>query len=169
MGEGFESLWIPEVIGRGFLVPDPFVTLAVAATATVRKIVSGMFMSLDGVVQADDDWRSPTSTKSCSRGSTQPWRAADAVVMGRRSFEGYNALRVEHPESPMLAFLERAERYVATTTMTRTDWPGTTVLGDDLHRELASLKHQPGANIDVAGSPTWCAGCSAAACSMSSP
>ena len=33
-GEGFESLWIPQVIGRGFLVPDPFVTLAVAATAT---------------------------------------------------------------------------------------------------------------------------------------
>jgi alkanesulfonate monooxygenase SsuD/methylene tetrahydromethanopterin reductase-like flavin-dependent oxidoreductase (luciferase family) len=31
---GFESLWTPEVIGRGYLVPDPFVTLAVAATAT---------------------------------------------------------------------------------------------------------------------------------------
>ncbi len=33
-GEGFESLWAPQIIGRGFLVPDPFVTLAVAATAT---------------------------------------------------------------------------------------------------------------------------------------
>ena len=31
---GFESLWTPEIIGRGGLVPDPFVTLAVAATAT---------------------------------------------------------------------------------------------------------------------------------------
>lgn len=34
VGAGFESLWIPQIIGRGFLVPDPFVTLAVAATAT---------------------------------------------------------------------------------------------------------------------------------------
>lgn len=34
VGEGFESLWVPQVIGRGYLVPDPFVTLAVAATAT---------------------------------------------------------------------------------------------------------------------------------------
>jgi alkanesulfonate monooxygenase SsuD/methylene tetrahydromethanopterin reductase-like flavin-dependent oxidoreductase (luciferase family) len=33
-GAGFESLWTPQVIGRGFLVPDPFVTLAVAATVT---------------------------------------------------------------------------------------------------------------------------------------
>ncbi len=31
---GFDSLWVPQIIGRGFMVPDPFVTLAVAATAT---------------------------------------------------------------------------------------------------------------------------------------
>lgn len=30
---GFESLWTPEIIGRGSLVPDPFVTLAAAAAA----------------------------------------------------------------------------------------------------------------------------------------
>jgi alkanesulfonate monooxygenase SsuD/methylene tetrahydromethanopterin reductase-like flavin-dependent oxidoreductase (luciferase family) len=34
VGAGFESLWTPEVVGRGVLVPDPFVTLAVAGTAT---------------------------------------------------------------------------------------------------------------------------------------
>ncbi|WP_020497564.1 LLM class flavin-dependent oxidoreductase [Sciscionella marina] len=33
-GEGFESLWTPQVIGRGILVPDPFVSLAAATTAT---------------------------------------------------------------------------------------------------------------------------------------
>lgn len=34
VGEGFESLWTPQLIGRGSLVPDPFVVLAAAATAT---------------------------------------------------------------------------------------------------------------------------------------
>ncbi len=33
-GEGFDSLWYPQAIGRGFVLPDPFVALAVAATAT---------------------------------------------------------------------------------------------------------------------------------------
>lgn len=33
-GEGFDSLWYPQAIGRGFILPDPFVALAVAATAT---------------------------------------------------------------------------------------------------------------------------------------
>lgn len=31
---GFDSLWVPQIIGRGSMMPDPFVTLAVAATAT---------------------------------------------------------------------------------------------------------------------------------------
>ena len=31
---GFESLWTPEIIGRGSLVADPFVALAAAAVAT---------------------------------------------------------------------------------------------------------------------------------------
>lgn len=35
-GEGFDSLWLPQVIGRGTMVPDPFVALAVAATTTER-------------------------------------------------------------------------------------------------------------------------------------
>jgi alkanesulfonate monooxygenase SsuD/methylene tetrahydromethanopterin reductase-like flavin-dependent oxidoreductase (luciferase family) len=33
-GEGFDSLWYPQAIGRGFILPDPFVALAVAATVT---------------------------------------------------------------------------------------------------------------------------------------
>src|SRR5262245_55651915 len=33
-GEGFDSLWVAQAIGRGVMIPDPFVALAVAATAT---------------------------------------------------------------------------------------------------------------------------------------
>ena len=32
-GEGFASLWAAQAIGRGFMVSDPFIVLAVAATA----------------------------------------------------------------------------------------------------------------------------------------
>lgn len=31
---GFESLWAPHIVGRGALVPDPFIALAAAATVT---------------------------------------------------------------------------------------------------------------------------------------
>ena len=32
-GEGFNSLWSAQALGRGFMLPDPFVALSVAATA----------------------------------------------------------------------------------------------------------------------------------------
>jgi len=34
VGEGFESLWSAQAIGRGFMMTDPFVALAVAAAVT---------------------------------------------------------------------------------------------------------------------------------------
>ncbi len=34
VGEGFESLWVPQAIGRGFFLPDPLMMLTVAATVT---------------------------------------------------------------------------------------------------------------------------------------
>ena len=33
-GEGFESLWSAQAIGRGFMITDPLITLTVAATVT---------------------------------------------------------------------------------------------------------------------------------------
>jgi dihydrofolate reductase len=81
------------------------------------------------------------------------WARAGAAVMGRRSFEGYNDLHTEHPDSPMLAFLERIDRYVASTTVSESDWPGTTVLRDNRYDQLAALKQQPGGDILVCGSP----------------
>lgn len=32
-GEGYDSLWSAQALGRGFMLPDPFVALSVAATA----------------------------------------------------------------------------------------------------------------------------------------
>jgi alkanesulfonate monooxygenase SsuD/methylene tetrahydromethanopterin reductase-like flavin-dependent oxidoreductase (luciferase family) len=34
VGEGYQSLWSAQAVGRGFMITDPFVTLAVAAAVT---------------------------------------------------------------------------------------------------------------------------------------
>ena len=36
-GEGFESLWSVQAIGRGFVMSDPFVALSVAASVTDKN------------------------------------------------------------------------------------------------------------------------------------
>lgn len=121
----------------------------------MRKTVAGLFVSLDGVVEADDDWQFAYFDEELFGMITAWWGRADAALMGRRSFGGYAALRSEHPDSPVLAFLDGADRYVVSTTLSETGWPGTTVLGDNLlGGRLLELKRMPGEEILVLGSPT---------------
>lgn len=54
----------------------------------------------------------------------------------------------------MAAFLERAHRYVVSTTLAQTSWRGSTVLQGDVHEQLSQLKQRPGKDILVPGSPT---------------
>jgi dihydrofolate reductase len=74
--------------------------------------------------------------------------------MGRRSFEGYDALRAEHPDSPMVAFLDQSTKYVVSTTLKSVEWRNSVLLGADLREQIARLRAEPGKDILVLGSPT---------------
>jgi dihydrofolate reductase len=121
----------------------------------MRKIFTGLFTSLDGIVDADDQWQFPYFDEELFQGITAGWARAGAALLGRRSFEGFDALRGEHPDSPAVAFLDSIPRYVVSTTLHDVSWRGTTVLGDrDLRGQILQLKRQPGKDILVLGSPT---------------
>jgi dihydrofolate reductase len=120
----------------------------------MRKIVTGLFVSLDGVVDVHLDWQTPYFDEELFESIAATWDRADAVLVGRRSFEGYLAMRSEFPDSPMVGFLERVDRLVVTTTLTETTWSGTTMLRDDVPGRLALLKQAPGKDILVPHSPT---------------
>ncbi len=120
----------------------------------MRKIVTGLFMSLDGVVEAEDDWQFAYFDEELFEWITAGWDRADAALIGRRSFEGYDALRSEHPDSPMVAFLDRVHTYVVSTTLAKTSWRGSTVLRGDAQEQIIQLKQSPGKEILVPGSPT---------------
>lgn len=120
----------------------------------MRKIVTGLFMSLDGVVEADDAWQFAYFDGEFFEGVAAGWARAGAALMGRRSYEGYEALRGEHPDSPMVAFLDKTPKYVASATLREVGWSDTTLLVGDLYEQVTHLKRQPGKDILVLGSPT---------------
>lgn len=117
-------------------------------------LVTSLFMSLDGILEADDDWQFAYFDDELFADITAAWSRAGSVLMGRRSFAGYDRLRHEHPDSPAVAFLNSVPKYVASTTLTTAGWPGTTVLGAELTSELARLRTEPEENVPVLGSPT---------------
>ena len=109
-------------------------------TQDAPQLITGMFMSLDGVVEADGDWQFAYFDDELFAGISASWDRAGAALMGRHSFEGYDRLRRDHPSSPAVQLLDSVPKYVASTTLTQVEWSGTTVIGDGLEAELARLR-----------------------------
>ncbi|WP_219415462.1 dihydrofolate reductase family protein [Pseudonocardia nigra] len=117
------------------------------------KIVTGLFTSLDGIVDADDDWQFPYFDEELFAAITAGWRSASTLLLGRRSYEGYERLRVEHPDSPMLAFLDATPTYVVSSTLNNAPRDGVTIIDGNPQR-IAQLRTEGEGNVLVQGSPT---------------
>jgi len=76
----------------------------------------------------------------------------DAVLLGRRTYDDWAAFWPNSGIEPFATFINAVQKFVVTSTPPEQPWAGTTVVGSDLARFVAELKHQPGADIGVHGS-----------------
>ena len=57
----------------------------------MRKIVAGLFMSLDGVVEAPETWHFPYFNDEMGQIVTDQLAASDTMLLGRRTYEEFAA------------------------------------------------------------------------------
>lgn len=123
----------------------------------MRKIVAGLVMSLDGVVESPDEWGwHRYMNEEMAQGIVAGIAHADAVLIGRRTYEVFAAMWPNQPsEVPMSDFLNQSPKYVVSTTLRGPlEWANSSLIEGDLREELTKLKLLPGKNIQVPGSPT---------------
>jgi dihydrofolate reductase len=123
----------------------------------MRKIVAGLFMSLDGVVESPASWAfSRYLDAELAQIIGAGLREADAVLMGRQTYEEFAKLWPSQPNTvPMASFLNGSPKYVVSSALREPlEWAKSTLLRGKLADELAQLKAQPGKNIQIPGSPT---------------
>jgi dihydrofolate reductase len=120
----------------------------------MRRIVSGLFMSLDGVAEKPHQWRLPFDAET-SESIGAGFQEADAVLLGRNTYLEFAEFWPNAgSEVPMADFLNNTQKYVVSGTLQPPlPWANSTLLGADLAAELAKLKEQPGKDILVPGSP----------------
>ena len=122
----------------------------------MRKIVAGLFISLDGVVEAPDRWRSRHFTSEMADALTVGVAEADAILLGRRLYQEFAAYWPQQgSEVTMADFLNLTPKYVVSSTLdTPLEWANSRLVTGDLAEALTKLKEQAGKNIQVPGSPT---------------
>jgi dihydrofolate reductase len=121
----------------------------------MRKLVTGLFMSLDGVVEGPSSWAGAYFDEELFEWIGTGLPLADAILLGRRTYAEFSELWPSQGTStPMGAFLNKTPKYVISGTLDRLEWGPATLLRGDLGEEVEKLKQEDGANIQIPGSPT---------------
>jgi dihydrofolate reductase len=117
----------------------------------MRKVVAGGFMSLDGVVEAPDefvtDWDEVIDGNTGRVIATQ-----DAVFLGRRTYDEWVGFWPSSEIEPFASFINGVEKFVVTSTPPEASWSHTTVINDGLVDVLTEMKQRPGGDIGIHGS-----------------
>jgi dihydrofolate reductase len=117
----------------------------------MRKIVAGLFISLDGVIEAPQKWHFPYFNEEMGQIVGAQMAQADAMLLGRHTYEEF-ASHWPHqdPDEPFTEQMNSGKKYVVTTTLDTADWQNTTIVKD--LAELGELKKQPGGELGITGS-----------------
>lgn len=120
----------------------------------MRKIVSGLFITLDGVVESPDQWQFDNFDEDMAAALQAELDREDAVLLGRVTYQEWASYWPTSNDEPYASHINNIPKYVVSTTLDQVDWQNSTLLKGPLVEEITRLKQQPGKVIAVAGSPT---------------
>jgi dihydrofolate reductase len=129
----------------------------------MRKLNVLEFMSLDGVIQAPGGpkedatggfeyggWTAPHSDAVKGAAMKKQMKAPADVLLGRKTFEMFAGFWPQHAE--IWPEVQTATKYVASNTITSSDWTPTVFLSGDIAKKIAEIKKQNGPDLHVWGS-----------------
>ena len=119
----------------------------------MRKIVAGLFISLDGVVEAPETWHFPYFNDEMGEAVASQMAEADTLLFGRRTYQEFAAYWPNSTDE-FAQQLNGAPKLVASNTLDEVTWQNSTLISGDVAAELRRLKEQPGKTISITGSPT---------------
>jgi dihydrofolate reductase len=119
----------------------------------MRKIISGLFISLDGVVEAPEEWHFPYFDDEMGSAVGAMMADAGAMLLGRKTYEGFADYWPTSTDDAA-EHMNNTPKYVVSNTLTSADWQNSTLVNGDVYKELEELKGQPGGNLNMTGSGT---------------
>ncbi len=127
----------------------------------MRKIIVLSFISLDGVMQGPGGPEEDTSGNFTHGGWTVPYfdevmgSVMDKqmtqpfdLLLGRKTFDIFAAFWPHQPDNPF----KGSTKYVASNTLTSSDWENSVFMSGNVADEIPNLKAQDGPDLQVHGS-----------------
>ena len=123
----------------------------------MRKIIAGLFISLDGVVEAPDQWHFPYFNDEMGAAVDATLGAADTVLFGRKTYESFAGAWPDREaaggeDASFAKVLGDARKIVVSNEPLEFTWRNSEQLEGDLIEAATALKDEPGGNIGMSGS-----------------
>jgi dihydrofolate reductase len=124
----------------------------------VRKITAGLFISLDGVVEAPDQWHFPYFNDEMGAAVDATLGAADTLLFGRKTYDSFAGAwpgreAAGGEDAHFAKKLGDARKIVASNQQLELTWRNSEQLEGDLVEAVTALKNEPGdATIGMSGS-----------------
>jgi dihydrofolate reductase len=126
-----------------------------AKEASVRRVVALELVSVDGVMEAPEEWAFRYSNEEMEEANAAGMAASDAMLLGRVTYEGLAAFWPNQPSgTPMVDYINSVRKYVVSGTLEEPlGWNNSALIEADGFAEgVAGLKRQPGKDISIIGS-----------------
>jgi dihydrofolate reductase len=131
----------------------------------MRQIIAGLFITLDGVVEAPGEgdttlpdkrgWSMPFMNEEVGMSIVSQMDANDAMLLGRTTYEAFAAFWPNVPEDDFFGQrMNNGKKYVVSNTLDNATWKNSTLIKGNLVEEITRLKQQPGKDIGMTGSGT---------------
>src|SRR6266480_6474609 len=128
--------------------------ISIKGVLSMRKVVAGLFITLDGVVESPDKWQEHFD-EDMGEAMMEQLTSQDAVLLGRVTYQEWASYWPTATDEPFASFINSTPKYVFSTTLDSVEeWKNSTLVKGDLAQEIAKLKQLPGKNIGTAGSPS---------------
>jgi dihydrofolate reductase len=132
----------------------------------MREVMAVDYVSLDGVIQGPGFDREDVDGGFTRGGWIRPYIAdhrrygdelyptAGAFLLGRRTYEIFADYwpTVTKEDDLIARALNTRPKYVASRTLTKVEWKGTTIISGDVAAQVAALKQETGKTIFLVGS-----------------
>jgi dihydrofolate reductase len=112
----------------------------------MRKLIESTHVALGGEIGSPQDWAFPYLDDEHARYATELLEGADALLLGRRTYEGLSTAYTAMAANPFVDRMNSIPKFVASTTLTEAAWNATVIPGD-VAGFVADLKRQPGGHI----------------------
>src|SRR5262245_36766781 len=121
----------------------------------MRKVVSWLFVSLDGVAEAPGEWQLPEYFDQDLLAALEAQTAAeDAMLLGRVTYQEWEPYWPTSTDEPYASHINNIPKYVVSTNLDDVEWgkwKKPTMIRDELVMEINKLNKQSGKNIQLGG------------------